>query len=399
MGEVVIGGWLGHSDHKVVEFQIIGDRRKTASKTSTLDMGRADFRLLRGLVSKVPWESAFEGIGVHECWSLFKSHLLRAQEQAIPKCQKSCKWGRRPAWLSRDHPLEFMQKKKVYRHWKQGQATWEDYRDAVRHCREKICVAKARLEFKLASTVKDNKKSFLKYDNSKRRTRGNIDEVSQLTNRDADKAEMFNATFASVFNTHDGLWGHQSPVLEDHDWGSDKLPADPELVRDLLLQLYAPKSMGADRIRPRILKELADVIAGPLFIIFQWSWESEEVPVDWKLANVPIFKKGKKEDPGNYRPVSLTSVPGEIMEKVILRVTEKHLRDNTVIGHSQHGFMRGKPCLTNLISIYDKVTHLVEQGKPVHVVVLDFSKAFDTVSHSILLDKLSSTQLDKSILR
>ena len=77
--------------------------------------------------------------------------------------------------------------------------------------------------------------------------------------------------------------------------------------------------MGPNGIHPRVLKELADVIMGPLSIIFQRSWESGEVPVDWKLANVvPIFKKGKKEDPGNYRPVSLTSVPGKTMEKVIL---------------------------------------------------------------------------------
>ena len=62
MGEVVIGGCLGHNDHKVVEFQIVDKKRKTADKTSTQDMGRADFRLLRELISKVPWESAFEGI-------------------------------------------------------------------------------------------------------------------------------------------------------------------------------------------------------------------------------------------------------------------------------------------------------------------------------------------------
>ena len=90
---------------------------------------------------------------------------------------------------------------------------------------------------------------------------------------------------------------------------------------------------------------------GALSIIFQQSREPGEVPVNWKLANVvPMFKKGKKEDPGNYRPVSLTSVPGKIIEKVILGVIEKHLRDNAVLGHSQHGFMRGKSCLTNLIS-------------------------------------------------
>jgi len=95
------------------------------------------------------------------------------QKQAIPKCWKSKKRGRRPAWLSRDL-LELRQKREAYGRWKQGQVTREDYRDAACHCREKICVAKARLEFKLASTQKENKKGFLKYVNSKRRIRDNI---------------------------------------------------------------------------------------------------------------------------------------------------------------------------------------------------------------------------------
>jgi len=74
------------------------------------------------------------------------------------------------------------------------------------------------------------------------------------------------------------------------------------------------------------------------------------------------------------------------------------LRDNAVIGHSQHVFTRGKSCLTSLISFCDKVTHLADQGKLVDVVVLDFSKALDTVSHSVLLYKMSSTQLDSSLI-
>ena len=137
-------------------------------------------------------------------------------------------------WLNRDLLLELRRKRKVYGHWKQGQVTREDYRDAVHHCREKICAAKAQLEFKLASTVKDNKKGFFKYVNSKRRIRDNIgpllDEVGHLTNRDIDKAETLNAFFASIFNTDDGPWDPRSPVLEHRDWGDDKLPADPEVV-------------------------------------------------------------------------------------------------------------------------------------------------------------------------
>ncbi|KFP59003.1 RNA-directed DNA polymerase from mobile element jockey, partial [Cathartes aura] len=94
---------------------------------------------------------------------------------------------------------------------------------------------------------------------------------------------------------------------------------DTAIVGDQLYQLPVHKSLGPDGIPPRGLEELADVMAGPLSIIYQRSWESGEVPAHWKLASViPIYKKGVREDPGNYRSVSLTSVPGKIMEKIIL---------------------------------------------------------------------------------
>lgn len=125
--------------------------------------------------------------------------------------------------------------------------------------------------------------------------------------------------------------------------------------------------------------------------------EPGEARVDWKLANIPIFKKVKKEEPGNYRPVHLTSVSGKVMEKIILGVSKKHRKDNVIIGHSHHGLMRRRSCLANLISFYDKIIHLVDQGKPVYI-FLKFSMAFSTVPHSILLDKMSSTQVDKNIM-
>uniref|UniRef100_A0A493SUA9 Reverse transcriptase domain-containing protein n=1 Tax=Anas platyrhynchos platyrhynchos TaxID=8840 RepID=A0A493SUA9_ANAPP len=153
--------------------------------------------------------------------------------------------------------------------------------------------------------------------------------------------------------------------------------------------------MGPDGIHPRVLRDLAEELAKPLSIIYQQSWLSGEVPVDWRLANVtPIYKKGRRADLGNYRPVSLTSVPGKLMEQILLRVIMQHLQGKQAIRPSQRGFMKGRSCLTNLISFYDKVTRWVDEGKAVDVVYLDFSKDFDTVSHSILLKKLAALDLD-----
>ncbi|KAF7251754.1 Sec1 family domain-containing protein 1 [Varanus komodoensis] len=144
----------------------------------------------------------------------------------------------------------------------------------------------------------------------------------------------------------------------------------------------------------------------PLALIFNESWKRRKMPDDWRRANVvPVFKKGKKDEPGNYRPVSLTAVSGKIMEQIIKKSICKHLGEIAVINRRQHGFIKNKSCQTNLSCqtnpirlIFFWITSQMDKGNTVDIIYLDFSNAFDIVPHDILIRKLAKTGLDGNIL-
>ena len=162
-----------------------------------------------------------------------------------------------------------------------------------------------------------------------------------------------------------------------------------EGVQKLLCHLNPHKATGPDQVSPRLLKETAKQISPALTLLFQASINQVKVPEEWKSANItPLFKKGDRSAPVNYRPVSLTSVCSKMMDHIIHSHIIKHMDKLGLLADSQHGFRKRRSTETQLILSIDDLAKSLDVGEQMDCILLDFSMAFDKVPHSKLLMKL-----------
>ena len=154
-----------------------------------------------------------------------------------------------------------------------------------------------------------------------------------------------------------------------------------EKIGKLLLDLDPNKALWPDGLHPLMLKLLAPVIKKPIKIIFDASLESGIVPDLWKKGIVKaIYKKGAKSDPGNYRPISLTSILCKVMEKIIRERIVEHLNLNNLLSDMQFGFLPGRSTTIQLIKVMDDWTKLMDNGGKIDAIYMDFMKARSTKS-------------------
>ena len=188
------------------------------------------------------------------------------------------------------------------------------------------------------------------------------------------------------------------PTLADSSYPNiSPLLINNEGVTALLLNLKDHKASGPDEISTTLLKRLAKEISPVFTMIFQASLhQSSVIPIDWKLASVgPIFKKGKRHNPGNYRPVSLTCICRKLLEHIIYSHIFYTLRN--MIYYVK--FRAKRSCETQLLSTINNIAVNLDEGKQIDVILLDFSKAFDRVAHLRLCHKLSHLDITGSLLK
>ena len=247
--------------------------------------------------------------------------------------------------------------------------------------------------------IKSNPRYFYSYAKKFRKPRSNIGPLrGENKNLKHDSEEMANV-----------LAGQYKPAF------SDPTAITSERLQKSLFQIFIPigseklehftfsrsdiinaineidtySSTAHEDIPAKVIKECKEIIAIPLEILWNYSLHTGDIPPALKEQYITLtFKKGDKTDPANYRPISLTSHLMKIFERVIRNKIVSHLEENCLLNTKQHGFRKGRSCLTQLLHHYDQILKNYNEGHEMDVIYLDFSKAFDKVDHKILLEML-----------
>ena len=205
---------------------------------------------------------------------------------------------------------------------------------------------------------------------------------------DSDKANILNDYFVSISNIND-CETELPPFIYKTDSRLDNISFTQTEIIDVLKGLNVNKACGPDQISHRMLKETSRTISLPLTMLFSRSLREQTFPNAWKIANVmPPFKKGEKESPSNYRPISLISCLGKVMERIVFKHIYNYMHSTNLIYKNQSGFLPGHSTVYQLIDIYNQICKAFDDKQSTCMVFCDVSKAFDRVWHRGLLFKL-----------
>ena len=339
-----------------------------------------------------------------ECWNILKYEIESIIDKFVPfqKQGKRC----RKKHLSKEAIRKIMLKQTMWRVYRRTRKDedYAKYKEALNAATTEIRQSKRSYEQKLACDIKNDSKSFYAYVRSKQNVQDKVgpleDSAGNIISQGFLMAEDLNGYFSSVFTKEDIS---SLPVADAKFQGAKSdylgpLVVTPELVAKKIKAMKDNKSPGVDGIPPKLLMETVEQISIPLARVFNLSLKDGVVPFEWKEANIiPLFKKGSRNKSENYRPVSLTSVICKLLERLIKDHMVDFLVKHKLLNSSQHGFLKARSCLTNMLCFLEEITKWIDVGSPVDIIYLDFQKAFDKVPHQRLLLKLKAHGIGDSI--
>ena len=294
-----------------------------------------------------------------EVWTTFKDCLLAAVKKFIP--HKTARPKTCQPWVTPSIRKLINRRDRTYRKMKKTGS--EDLREEVKNLRRTIQRQLRRSYWNYLNTVftgedtpdqaGKNKRfwSYIKHQKSSNTGVALLKKDGHLTSDPKAQAELLNEQFQSVFGDGRQYTAEEFELkTEMADRGIptiDDIKISEQGVRKLMENLSPYKAGGPDGINPQVLREVAEELAPALTIIFQSSPSTGLVPTDWRDAYVtPIFEKGEQYNPANYRPISLTGIVCKLMEHIVVSSIMQHFETHCILNDNQHGFRRGRSCLT-----------------------------------------------------
>ena len=380
---------LGKSDHVCIEFNYLSGMEAKPGCDEKRNYWKGNYGAIRNDIQSVDWVQAFANKDVSGMWDIFRDTITSVCEKHVPlrKPPKRAK----SSWITRETLKEIKKREKAWKRYRRFDSVGNYRTYKILRNRVVKLIRRDKLAYhkKLFSQFRSNPKRFYGYFRRMQTVKTTVTGVrsadGNLTNSDQETAETLCNYFSEVF-TKENTWEYESVPPVDKEL---EVVVTEAFVLKALKNLKPDKSPGPDNIHPMVLKEAACEVVKPLTVIFQKSVSHGELPNDWKRANVtPIHKNGAKDEASNYRPVSLTSVVCKLLETVVKDQIVAFLNEEDTVSDKQHGFVKGRSCLTNLLEVFEHWTTCLDEGYGVDVVYLDYRKAFDTVPHQRLLTKL-----------
>ena len=391
VSNITVGESIGKSDHKIVRFQVNIPQQKENKIVKKLDYRRSNWTSLKEYTKNLEYN---ETGNIDNHWDSFVGKYKEKRASCIPNRKVLPNGTPQPKWFNRTIANAIRDRDRKHK----SLGSMPLQRDIVEH--KKLCrkvdklvrKAESNEEKRVASASKENPKEFYAYVNSRKPIKNNIsplkDSDGNLVTKDSEKAELMNKYFTSVFTIEDLAIIPEPTIIYRGPNPLDKISFTLDDIKKKIKKLDKFKAPGPDDIHPREIKELEEEIAPHLYKIFRKSADERKAPQGWKRGNVPpIYKKGPKEEPGNYRPVCLTSVPCKIFESIIVDLIVEHIEKNNLLLDSQHGFRQNRSCLSNLLEFFHYMLSVYDKSRAIDIIYLDFQKAFDKVPHKKLMVK------------
>jgi hypothetical protein len=384
------------SDHFGITFNLKMNFRKKILKRKIYNFKKADWVGLNNDLKSVRWDEHLQ-CDAETGWFRFKNILFRHMNCHIPIITVTDK--DQPPWFDSETYQLCLKKERLRLKFNEtGRA--EDY-TKFSECRDNF---KILVNEKMISNFSEDddpalisKKfwSYVKSTSKSNRIPGTVNHHGRFRNNPKDQAELFNEYFEEQFSDasdYDVDIDYSDDYVNDIDFSVGR-------VRKLLKDINVNKSAGPDGINGKVLKGCRESIAYPLSCIFNISYNSGQIPSDWKLANVvPVHKKGSKTSVENYRPISLTSLVMKIFEKIVR--DELLAKCQHKLNDKQHGFLPHKSCTTQMVGYIDSLSSSLNDNIRTDVIYFDFAKAFDSVNHDIILKKLKEQfEIDGTLLK